>query len=73
VVSAGTTQAFQADAFTARLIPAAASNVWTVAVEPGKTFSYALRREAEARRFRVDFDLSRPVAPPPAPWGAATP
>lgn len=72
VVTAGTTQAFQADALTARLIPAAASNVWTVAVEPGKTFSYALRREAEGRRFRVDFDLSRPVAPPPAPWGDAT-
>lgn len=52
---------FHADAFTADLLPAAATNVWTVAVEPGRTFTYALRREAEGRRFRVDFDLTRPV------------
>lgn len=62
-------QEFQADAHTARLIPAAVTNVWTVAVEPGRTFSYALRREGTDRRFRVDFDLTRPVEPPPAPWG----
>ena len=63
-------QDFPADAFTAKLIPAAATNIWTVTVAPGKTFGYGLRREAEGRRFRVEFDLTRPVAPPPAPWGA---
>ena len=26
-------------------------------------------REAEGRRFRVEFDLTQPVAAPPAPWG----
>lgn len=69
--SAGTPerQEFPADAFTAQLLPASASNLWTVAVEPGKTFTYALRREAEGRRFRVEFDLTKPVEPPPAPWG----
>lgn len=62
---------FHADARTAALIPAAATNVWTVAVdEEGRTFSYALRREAAGRRFRVDFDLTRNVPPPPPPWGA---
>jgi hypothetical protein len=65
-----TTQDFPADAWTAELIPAAKHNVWTVGVEPGKRFTYALRREAEGRRFRVEFDLTRPVEPPPAPWGA---
>lgn len=55
---------FHADAFTADLLPAAATNVWTVAVDPGRTFTYALRREAEGRRFRVEFDLTRPVEPP---------
>lgn len=58
---------FPADAHTAQLIPAAATNIWTVAVE-GNTFTYALRREAQNRRFRVDFDLTKPVAPPPPPW-----
>lgn len=59
---------FFADAHTAALIPAAAENVWTLALEPGRTFAYALRRERQGRRFRVEFDLSREVPPPPAPW-----
>ncbi len=62
-------QDFAADEFTAKLIPAAKTNIWTMIVEPGKTFIYALRREAENRRFRVEFDLTKPVAPPPAAWG----
>jgi hypothetical protein len=62
-------QEFFADAFTAGLIPAAVTNVWTMAVEPGATFAYALRREGTDRRFRAEFDLTRPVTPPPAPWG----
>jgi len=32
-------------------------------------FGYGLRREAEGRRFRVEFDLTKPVEVPPAPWG----
>ncbi len=63
---AGLSVDFPADAYTASLIPAAATNVWTVAVDPGRTFTYALRRVG--RRFRVEFDLTRPVAAPPAPW-----
>ncbi|HLL47900.1 MAG TPA: hypothetical protein VK399_14410, partial [Longimicrobiaceae bacterium] len=61
-----TSQEFPADTFTASLIPAAATNVWTVEVVPGARFAYALRREGTDRRFRVEFDLTRPVAPPPA-------
>jgi hypothetical protein len=59
---------FPADEFTAKLLPAAATNVWTLSVEPGRTFTYALRREGTPRRFAAQFDLSRPVPPPPAPW-----
>jgi hypothetical protein len=62
-------QEFPADAHTASLIPAAATNVWTVEVVPGEAFVYALRREGTDRRFRIRFDLNRPVPPPPAPWG----
>ena len=48
-------------------IPASADNVWAMEVLP-QTFAYELRRPN--RFFRVDFDLTRPVAPPPPPWGA---
>jgi peptidyl-dipeptidase Dcp len=62
-------QEFYADAHTAALIPAASTNIWTIEVTPA-TFSYGLRREGTDRRFRVDFDLSKPVPAPPAPWGS---
>ncbi|HEU4562797.1 MAG TPA: hypothetical protein VFS20_33515 [Longimicrobium sp.] len=62
-------QEFHADAHTAALIPAAATNVWTMEVVPGDRFAYALRREGTDRRVRVEFDLTRAIPPPPAPWG----
>lgn len=62
---------FPADSATAALIPTARTNVWTVELTPTR-FSYQLRREGSDRRFRVDFDLTRPITPPPAPWGADT-
>jgi len=64
-----TLQEFAADAQTAALIPAAATNVWSVELVPGSRFTYGLRREGTDRRFFVAFDLTRPVASPPAPWG----
>jgi len=63
-------QEFHADAHTASLIPAARTNIWTMEIIPGDRFAYALRRVGTDRRFRVEFDLTRPVPPPPAPWGA---
>lgn len=71
-VSPGTAgrQEFPSDAETAAMLPEAATNVWTVEVRPGDTFAYALRREGTERRLRVEFDLTRPVAPPPPPWGS---
>jgi hypothetical protein len=63
-----TQQEFHADAHTVSLIPAAATNVWTVEVAPGR-FVYALRREGTERRFRVEFDTTRPVPAPLPSWG----
>ena len=63
-----TRQDFHADSLTASLIPAARTNIWTMEITPGSTFAYGLRREG--RRFRVVFDLTRPVAAPPPPWGS---
>jgi hypothetical protein len=62
---------FPVDSATAALIPTARTNVWTVELTATR-FSYQLRREGSDRRFRVDFDLTKPVTPPPAPWGADT-
>jgi hypothetical protein len=62
-------QEFPADARTARLVPEAATNVWALELHPNQSFTYALRRKGSDRRFRVEFDLTRPVAPPPPPWG----
>ena len=69
--SAGTDgrQEFSADTHTASLIPAAATNVWTIEVRGADRFTYALRREGTDRRFRIEFDLTRNVGTPPAPWG----
>ncbi|MCC6245846.1 MAG: hypothetical protein IT353_23640 [Gemmatimonadaceae bacterium] len=67
-----TSMSFAADSATAVMIPAAATNVWTVDITPTQ-FVYQLRRESTNRRFRVEFDLTKPVAVPPAPWGASTP
>jgi hypothetical protein len=63
---------FAADAYTASLIPAARTNVWTVEITPTQ-FVYQLRREGSDRRFRVEFDLATRVPTPPAPWGSVDP
>ena len=66
-------QAFPADAFTKALLrregnAAGVANVWAIDVESGRLFTYELRRPG--RFFRVEFDLARPIPPPPPPWGA---
>lgn len=55
-------------------LEASVTNVWRVEVDPAGTedarFAYQLSREGEhARLFRVEFDLTQPIDPPPAPWG----
>jgi len=55
-----------ADAHTASVLAASATHIWTMSIDPGKRFSRALRRETSGRRFRVEFDLTRPVPVPPA-------
>lgn len=57
-------QAFPADAFSRTLFlakgnPASIDNVWAMEVAPGALFAYELRRPN--RRFRVEFDLSKPL------------
>lgn len=70
----GTRQEFPADAFSRDLfarqdIPVSIANVWAIEADtPRATFSYELRRPN--RYLRVEFDLNRPIAAPPPPWGS---
>ncbi|MEQ9091607.1 MAG: hypothetical protein RIE52_10990 [Balneola sp.] len=61
-------QTFPADSFTAELIPAAASNVWWIEIEEGKSFTYNLRRLGTERYFSIQFDLTTEIETPPSPW-----
>jgi hypothetical protein len=58
-------QDFAADTFTARLLPPAANNLWSLEIVPGRTFTYVVGRPGVQRRFRIEFDLRHAVAPPP--------
>lgn len=47
---------------------ASTHNTWAMEIDPDQTFVYELGRP-DGRRFRVKFDLSKPVDLPPPPWG----
>ena len=70
----GTAQEFPVDAESIALFKAegrtvSLTNVWRVEVEQTR-FAYQLMRQPpNARLFRVEFDLTRPIPAPPAPWG----
>ncbi len=59
---------FSIDLFNRNNAAVSTTNVWAMEVEPGRMFTYELRRPN--RFFRVEFDLTRPVPAPPPPWGA---
>jgi len=56
------------DLFVREGLHAALQNTWAMEIEPDRRFLYELARPS-GRLFQVEFDLSAPVAPPPAPWG----
>jgi len=64
-------QSFPADQYSKELfvsqgIPQSMGNTWQMYIYPEK-FTYRLIRQG--REFRVDFDLTKPITPPAAPWG----
>ncbi|MCH6483007.1 hypothetical protein MMG85_05450 [Pseudoxanthomonas sp. LH2527] len=68
-------QAFPVDAesvamFQREGLAASVTNTWAMELVPAKTFVYELSRP-NGRLFRVEFDLTTPVALPPAPWGSS--
>ncbi|WP_407354150.1 hypothetical protein [Luteimonas sp. R10] len=66
-------QEFPADAESIALferegLEASVANTWAMEIEPERRFLYELGRP-DGRLFQVEFDLTAPVDPPPAPWG----
>jgi hypothetical protein len=64
-------QSFPADQYSKELfvengIPQSNGNTWQIYLYPER-FTYRMVREG--REFRVDFDLTKPIETPPAPWG----
>lgn len=64
-------QSFPVDQYSKELfaehgLPQSITNTWQMYIYPD-SFSYRLVREG--REFRVDFDLTRPIPVPAAPWG----
>ena len=53
--------------FTANAMHVSNTNVWGVEIDANR-FAYELRREG--RLFRVEFDLTKPVATPAPAWGS---
>jgi len=62
-------QEFPADEYSVEAVPARASQLWYLEVRPEESFVYGLRREETGLRYRLEFDLTRPVETPPPPWG----
>ncbi|GGD64773.1 hypothetical protein [Lacimicrobium alkaliphilum] len=57
---------YSRELFVSQGIPQSNTNIWQMYIYPER-FTYRLIREG--REFRVDFDLTQPVALPPVPWG----
>ncbi len=67
-----TQQAFPVDDFSIAMferegLAASVQNTWTITLDPGESFTYALSRPN--REFRAKFDLTNPVETPPPVWG----
>lgn len=56
-------QDFLADSATVTMLPATRGNVWTVEIDRGRLLAYTLGRPGARQRFRVEFDLARPLSP----------
>lgn len=55
------------DLFVRANLAASITNVWAIEIVPGRMLAYELRRPG--RFLRIEFDLTRPAAAPPPPWG----
>ncbi|HSJ06940.1 MAG TPA: hypothetical protein VK936_09565 [Longimicrobiales bacterium] len=61
-------QEFPADAVSVAAVPARGTQWWFLEHYPGRIFAYGLFREGSGLLYRIEFDLTSTVPPPPAPW-----
>jgi hypothetical protein len=61
-------QEFPADAISIAAVPVRATQWWFLEHYPGHRFAYGLFRASSGSHYRVEFDLSRTVTPPPPAW-----
>jgi hypothetical protein len=61
-------QEFPADAVSVAAVPGRASQFWFLEHYPGHRFAYGLFRAGTGLHYRIEFDLTRTVAPPPPAW-----
>ena len=59
---------FPADLETHQRIPYASTNVWWITLDENK-FTYNLQRAGSDKKFTVEFDVTKEVEKPQAPWG----
>lgn len=62
-------QIFRADEHTARILPLRADNFWFLHFVDDRTLHYGVHWPTMGHSVRLAFDVSTPIAPPPAPWG----
>lgn len=61
-------QEFPADPASVSAVPGRATQWWFLEHYPGARFAYGLFRAETGMHYRIEFDLSRRVAAPPAAW-----
>ena len=57
------------DLFNQNDLNASITNIWSVGITEGENPIYSYQMERVNRKFRVEFDLSKPVDTPPPAWG----
>jgi hypothetical protein len=61
-------QEFPADAVSVAAVPGRASQFWFLELYPGHRFAYGLFRAETGLHYRIEFDLTQAVTPPPPAW-----
>lgn len=57
------------DMFSKNSLTTSSTNIWSIAITDGENAQYSYQMERINRKFRVEFDLSKPIATPPPAWG----
>ncbi len=56
------------DEYTVEFLDPETQSGWRIEIDPGERFTYGTYSN-DSWGYRLDFDLTEPIDPPPAPWG----